>query len=66
VNLQYFDISGKSKYVEKKAINGEPTEIERGLRLLLEKFLCNETDFFITRDKVINRRNKNYSHILRI
>ena len=66
MNLQYFDISGKSKYVEKKAINGEPTEIERGLRLLLEKFLCNETDFFITRDKVINRRNKNYSHILRI
>lgn len=66
VNLHYFDISGKSKNVEKKAINGDLTEIERGLRLLLEKFLCNETDFFITRDKIINKRNKNYSHILRM
>ena len=66
VNLHYFDISGKSKDVKKKSIHGDSTEIERELKLLLEKFLCNETDFFITRDIITNKRNKNYSHILRI
>ena len=50
VNLHYFDISGKSKDVKKKSIHGDSTEIERELKLLLEKFLCNETDFFITRN----------------
>ncbi len=66
VNLHYFDISGKSKDVKKKSIHGDSTEIERELKLLLEKFLCNETDFFITKDIITNKRNKNYSHILRI
>ena len=65
VDLQYFDISGKLENVEKQVLNTDLIETEKGLKLLVEKFLCNETDFFIIKNKVNNKRNKSYVHILR-
>ena len=66
VDLQYFDISGKLENVEKQILNTDLVETEKGLKSLIEKFLCNEADFFITKNKVNNKRNKSYFHILRI
>ena len=66
VDLEYFDISGKLENVEKQVLNTDLVETEKGLKLLIEKFLCNETDFFIIKNKVNNKRNKSYFHILRI
>jgi RecB family exonuclease len=66
VDLQYFDISGKLENAEKQVLNTDLAETEKGLNLLIEKFLCNETDFFIIKNKVNNKRNKSYFHILRI
>ncbi|MFK7761028.1 MAG: PD-(D/E)XK nuclease family protein [Candidatus Midichloriaceae bacterium] len=64
-DLEYFDISGKLENVEKQVVSTDLIETEKGLKLLIEKFLCNETDFFI-KNKVNNKRNKSYFHILRI
>jgi len=65
VDLEYFDISGKLENVEKQVLNADLIETEKGLKLVIEKFLCSETDFFIIKNKANNKRNKSYIHILR-
>jgi ATP-dependent helicase/nuclease subunit B len=65
VDVLYLDISGKSIGDIESMIPFDIKEMENGLKTLLEEFLCNGTEFFITNDVKLNRKNLNYRHLMR-
>ena len=66
IDLAYLDISGK--YIEniERLVSVNVAEAESGLKKLLEKFLCNQNEFFILSNKKISKKNTDYAHFTRV
>ena len=65
IDLAYLDISGKLTDNIEKPISINVTEVESGLKKLLEKFLCSQNEFFIATNKKTNNKNTDYVHFIR-